>query len=63
MSALLTRKALQVVNIGPGSHHHLEGRDHFVARRAVARGAKQPCQITWHELADKMGVSAQLLFT
>ena len=52
MSALLARKALKVVDIGPGSHHHLEGGDHFVARRAVACGAEQPGDITWHELSD-----------
>ena len=58
VAALLTRKALQVVNIGPGSHHHLEGGDHFVTSRAVARGAKQPCQISWRKLSDNIGVSS-----
>ena len=52
VSALLAGKALKVVDIGPGSHNHLEGGDHFVARRAVACGAEQPGDITWHELSD-----------
>lgn len=42
VAALLASKALQVIHIGPRPHHHLEGGDHLVARRAVARGAKQP---------------------
>lgn len=40
--ALLAGKALEVVDIALGSHHHLEGRDDFVTRCAVARRAKQP---------------------
>ena len=42
MSALLTGEALEVVDVSPGPHHHLEGWDHLVAGSAVARGAKQP---------------------
>ena len=41
MVALLAGEALEVVDVGPGPHHHLEGRDHLVARRAVARRAEQ----------------------
>ncbi len=40
--ALLAGEALQVVDVCPGAHHHLEGGDHLVARRAVASSAKQP---------------------
>ena len=46
VAALLAREALQVVDVGPGPHHHLEGGDHFVARGAVAGGAKQPWCMT-----------------
>ena len=42
MVALLTRETLQVVDVGPRPHDHLERRDDLVARRAVAGGAKQP---------------------
>ena len=42
MSTLLTGEALQMVDVSPGPHHHLEGRDDFVAGRAVAGGAEQP---------------------
>ncbi len=42
--ALLAREALQVVDVGPGPHHHLEGRDHLVAGRAVAGRAEQPAK-------------------
>ena len=45
MVALLAGEALQVVDVGPGAHHHLEGGDHLVARRAVASSAKQPEKI------------------
>lgn len=56
VSALLTRKALQVVDVGPGSHHHLEGGDHLVAGRAVARGAKQPEIVPLAEEEVPLGV-------
>ena len=42
VSALLAGEALQMVDVGPGPHHHLEGRDDFVAGGAVAGGAEQP---------------------
>ena len=42
MSALLAGEALEMVDVGPGSHHHLEGRDDFVTGGAVAGGAEQP---------------------
>ena len=42
VAALLAGEALQMVDVSPGSHHHLEGRDDFVAGRAVAGGAEQP---------------------
>jgi len=45
--ALLTGEALQVVDIGAGAHHHLEGRDHFAAGGAVARIAKQSAEEEW----------------
>ena len=44
MVALLAGEALQVVDVGPRPHHHLEGRDHLVARRAVARRPEQPAR-------------------
>lgn len=56
VSALLARKALKVVDIGPGSHHHLEGGDHFVARRAVACGAEQPEIVPLAEEEVPLGV-------
>lgn len=41
MIALLTGEALEMVHVVPGSHHHLEGRYHLVARGAEARVAEQ----------------------
>ena len=41
MVALLTSEALEVIDICSGPHDHLEGRDDFVAGRAVARRAEQ----------------------
>lgn len=35
MIALLTSEALQVVNVGPRAHHHLESWNNFAARCAV----------------------------
>ncbi len=42
--ALLACEALQVVHVGPGPHHHLEGGDHLVAGGAVPGRAKQPAK-------------------
>lgn len=39
--ALLAGEALQVIDIGAGTHYHLEGRDHLAAGGAVARVSKQ----------------------
>ena len=44
MTALLAGEALEVVHVGPRPHHHLEGGDHLVTRRAVARGPEQSVQ-------------------
>ena len=41
MVALLAGEALEVVDVSLGAHHHLEGGDHLVARRAVPRRAEQ----------------------
>lgn len=38
---LLTGETLQVINVGPRAHHHLERRDHLATRRAVACTAEQ----------------------
>ena len=38
--ALLTRKALQVINVGSGTHDHFESGDDFAASRAVTRAAE-----------------------
>jgi len=38
--ALLAREALQVVDVGSSPHHHLESRNHFIARGTVPRCAK-----------------------
>lgn len=35
MIALLTSEALQMVNVGPRAHHHLESWNNFAARCAV----------------------------
>ena len=42
--ALLAGEALQVVDVGPRPHHHLEGRNHLLARRAVTRRPEQPAE-------------------
>ena len=44
--ALLAREALEVVDVGARPHHHLEGRDHLLARRAVTRRPEQPAAAT-----------------
>ena len=38
---LLTRKTLQMVDVRPRPHHHLEGWDGFVTGRAMASESKQ----------------------
>lgn len=47
MIALLASKTLQMVNITPGPHHHLECRYHFVAGRTQPSVPKQPQIITF----------------
>ena len=56
MATLLAGEALQVVDVGPGSHHHLEGGDHFVAGGAVAGGAEQPEIVPLAEEEVALGV-------
>jgi len=40
--ALLTSETLEMINVGPGSHDHLKGRDDLVACGAVAGRSEQP---------------------
>lgn len=40
--AKLTGKAVQVVHIILGTHHHLKGRDELATRSTVSRYTKQP---------------------
>ena len=56
VAALLTSEALQVVDVGPGSHHHLECRDYFLAGSTVACGAKQPEVVSLAEEEVPLGV-------
>lgn len=42
MIALLAGETFQMINVRSSSHHHLEGRDWLVARRAVASVAEHP---------------------
>ena len=56
VAALLTGEALQVVDVGPGPHHHLEGRDDLLAGGAVARGAKEPEVVSLAEEEVPLGV-------
>ena len=56
VAALLTREALEVVNISPGPHHHLEGGDDLLAGGAVAGGAKQSEVVPLAEEEVPLGV-------
>ena len=56
VAALLTSEALQMVDVGPGSHHHLKCRDYFLARSTVARGAKQSEVVSLAEQEVPLGV-------
>lgn len=47
LTAELAGEAVQVVDVVPGSHHHLKGWDQFTAHGTVARGPKQPAEHTW----------------
>lgn len=40
--AELTGKAVQMVNIISGPHHHLKGRDQFTAGSTIPGGTKEP---------------------
>ena len=56
MAALLAGEALQMIDVGPGSHHHLEGGDHFITGGAVASGAKQAEVVSLAEQEVPLGV-------
>ena len=56
VAALLTSEALQMVDVGPGPHHHLECRDDLLAGSAVARGAKEPEVVSLAEEEVPLGV-------
>ena len=56
VAALLTGEALEVVDIGAGPHHHLEGGDDLLAGGAVAGGAKQSEVVTLAEQEVPLGV-------
>lgn len=42
--AELTGKAVQMVNIISGPHHHLKGRDQFTAGSTIPGGTKEPAK-------------------
>ena len=56
VATLLTSEALQMVDVGPGSHHHLKGRDDLLAGSAVARGAKESEVVSLAEEEVPLGV-------
>ena len=56
MAALLASKTFQMVDVGPGSHHHLKCRDYFLAGGAVASGAEQPEVVSLAEEEVPLGV-------
>jgi len=56
VTTLLTSKTLEMIHIGPGSHHHLECWDHLVTRGTVASGAKQPEIVSLAEEQVPLGV-------
>ena len=56
MAALLAGEALQMIDVGPGSHHHLKGRDDLLAGSAVARGAKESEVVSLAEEEVPLGV-------
>ena len=56
VATLLASEALQMIDVGPGSHHHLEGGDHFITGGAVASGAKQAEVVSLAEQEVPLGV-------
>ena len=56
VATLLTSEALQMVDVGPGSHHHLKGRDDLLAGSAVARGTKESEVVSLAEEEVPLGV-------
>lgn len=59
MTTLLAREALKVVYVSSRSHDHLEGRNGFVARRAVSGASEQPQVIPLAEYQVRFGVQAR----
>lgn len=57
MIALLAREALQMVDVAPRPHHHLEGRYHLAAGGAVSRVPEQPQVVPLAE--DQVGLGVE----
>lgn len=59
---LLTSEALKMINITSSPHHHLEGRNNFVAGRTEARVAEQPqvISLAQHQIAFRVQRRADL---
>lgn len=57
MSALLAGETIQVIDVRPGLHNHLERRYLLVASRAMSRIPEQPEVVPFTE--DKVGPGEQ----
>lgn len=57
MSALLTGEAVEVIDVRPGPHDHLERRYLFIAGRAASRIAEEPEVVPLTE--DKVSFGVQ----
>lgn len=57
MSALLAGETIQVIDVRPGLHNHLERRYLLVASRAMSRIPEQPEVVSFTE--DKVGPGEQ----
>lgn len=55
--AELAGEAVEVVDVVPGPHHHLEGWDQLAAGGTVSRGAKEPAEGGRGELRGLRGLA------
>jgi len=59
MGALLTGEAVEMIDVRPGPHHHLERRYLFVTCRAASRAPEEPEVVPLTEDKISFGVEGR----
>ena len=63
VTTFLTSETLQMINIGPGSHHHLKCRNYFLTSWAIAgRPEQSEILINWNNILINIFTTGDNLF-